>query len=260
MMKRLIFTFMLCTWASPASAGEAQRYHDCVSEALNNPVETFVIANEWRDEGGGIPAEHCLALVLTALERYEPAAKQLELVAKHLKAGSGFNPFIMKNTPELQAGLHVQAGNAWLLAERGGEAYDAFSNALEEIGANALGSDEILIDRARAAVMMGNVDAAIRDLDNAQLMSAGNALIYLYRAAARRQQEDLAAANADIQTALKLAPKNPDIQLEAGNISAARGELDKARTHWLETTLLSEDGNAVEAARANMAELDIIQP
>lgn len=245
--------------STTAQAREAQRYRDCVDEALNNPVETFVVANSWRDEGGGVPAEHCLALVLAALERYEPAARQLELVAKHLKSGAGVNPFTMNNTPELQASLHAQAGNAWLLAGRGGEAYDAFSNALRESGANADGSDEILIDRARASMLLEKPDAAIRDLDQAQLMAAKNPLIYLFRAAARRKLEDLPAAKADIDTALKLDPKSPDIRLEAGNIASAQGEMDDARRYWLDTTRLSEEGPAVEAARTNLANLDINQ-
>ena len=145
------------------------------------------------------------------------------------------------------------------MAGRGGEAFDAFSNALREAGANADGSDEILIDRARASMLMEKPDTAIRDLDQAQLMAAKNPLIYLFRAAARRKLEDLPAAKADIDTALKLDPKSPDIRLEAGNIASAQGEMDDARRYWLDTTRLSDEGPAVEAARTNLANLDINQ-
>jgi Tfp pilus assembly protein PilF len=153
----------------------------------------------------------------------------------------------------------MQAGNAWLLAERGGEAYDAFSNALREAGANASGNDEILIDRARASMMMENPNAAVRDLDQAQLMASKNPLIYLFRAAARRKLEHLPAAKADIDTALKLDPKSADIRLEAGNIASAQGKMDDARQYWLDTTRLEEEGPAVEAARTNLGNLDINQ-
>lgn len=256
-MKKLLLILISLTIALPAWAGDAARYRDCVDQALNNPVETFVIASAWKDEGGGVAAEHCIALVLSALERYEPAARQLELVAEHMEAGIGVDPFTMNITPELRAGLLAQAGNAWLLAERGGEAHAAFSKALEVLGAESASALEILIDRARAAALIGDMEAVVEDLDRAQIMAPMRGDIYLYRAAAKRKLDDLPAAKSDIGNALKNGLDDADTHLEAGNIAAALGDLDQARTHWLTTVERASEGPAVDAARANLAELDI---
>ncbi|MFZ5609995.1 MAG: hypothetical protein ACOY99_10340 [Pseudomonadota bacterium] len=258
-MRIFLLVLALSALAPPAGAAstEAQRYRECAAAALRDPIPTLSQASAWRDAGGGVAAEHCLALVLATLERYEAAAQQFEQVVEHLRRGRGVAAMDAPITPALIASVLAQAGNAWLLAARYGDAYQAFSAALTEAAPSDPERVDILIDRARALALLGEAASAIADLDNAQRMAPERAEIYLDRAAAQREMGALEAAEADIANALALAPDSPDIHLEAGNIAAARAQWSEARKHWLAVLDKRVAGNAADAARANLEQLDV---
>src|SRR5256885_17081911 len=100
------------TCASPAdprpAPASANSYESCVAVIDRNPTEAFDTALAWRDRGGGLPAEHCAALALIALDEAGEAASRLGTLASRNDAG---------NVSE-RAKLLTEAGNAWRSEER----------------------------------------------------------------------------------------------------------------------------------------------
>ena len=63
---------------------EAARYGNCLNAARAKPQDGFAMAEEWRDNGGGAPAQHCLAVSLVGMKQYGKAADLLQQIAKRL--------------------------------------------------------------------------------------------------------------------------------------------------------------------------------
>src|ERR1700674_1114577 len=97
--------------AGSTSTGEltqedAQRYHDCMTQARQVPAKAYETAIAWQKKGGGAAAGHCAAVALIGLGRYSAAAQSLEKLAADQA----------KTRKDLGAGLYGQAAQAWLLA------------------------------------------------------------------------------------------------------------------------------------------------
>src|SRR5258708_34662178 len=129
-------------WAVPIWAaandipfGAADPYQACVAAVDANAADAFEMASIWRDHGGGVPAEHCIALALIALDEPGEAASRLDALARRMDAGAAAD----------RARLLAQAGNAWLLASEFQNADAAFSAALKFTPRDA----ETRTDRAR---------------------------------------------------------------------------------------------------------------
>ena len=99
----------------------------------------------------------------------------------------------------------------------------------EEFGEEAELGGEIQTDRSRALVALGKLDEAAAALEIARRDSPQNAETWLLSATLARRQGDLTSAQARIETAAGLDPKNPDIGLEAGVIAALAKRDDAAR-------------------------------
>src|SRR5882724_2690363 len=95
--------------AQPANPyGTSTPYESCVAAINKNAAEAFEMALTWRTQGGGLPADHCAALALLALDEPGEAASRLNALAQRSDAGSR----------EERAALLSQSGNAWLLANQ----------------------------------------------------------------------------------------------------------------------------------------------
>src|SRR5689334_22362157 len=90
--------------ADPAPFAGNQTYSDCVALSEKNPQEAFDRARAWRDNNGGLPAQHCLALAVLGLGHPVEAAVQLDAIARKTEAGS----------LSQRAELLDQAGNTWI--------------------------------------------------------------------------------------------------------------------------------------------------
>ncbi len=59
---------LLAAAAAPAlaapvrDADDGERYRQCLDLARSDPAQAVDRANDWRANGGGIPARHCLAM------------------------------------------------------------------------------------------------------------------------------------------------------------------------------------------------------
>src|SRR5262249_20810934 len=57
--------------------GTSNPYESCVAAINKNAADAFEMALSWRTQGGGLPADHCAALALLALDEPGEAASRL---------------------------------------------------------------------------------------------------------------------------------------------------------------------------------------
>lgn len=266
--------------AFPAHAGN---YSECMKLVDMAPKRAYELAAQWRDYGGGIPAEHCMALSLFAQGEYEKAATMFEELAKRARQQAKANqlpgeaevklgkdgkpePEPQPLPPGLAIDLLSQAGNAWLMAEKNDKAFTVLSDALGSPGINDDQAAEILIDRARTRVEMGNLEGAVKDLDDALSRGGPRSEAFAYRAAAHRALGAFASAREDIDKALMLDGQNVDALLERGNLNQAIGNSEAAIIDWIQVTKLAPGtpsakaaGDSVTKVRAHLAEEEAAQ-
>lgn len=233
--------------ASAATAdglpAESNRYDECIAAAERDPESGLEDALVWRDQGGGGPAEHCVAMALLALGLASEAAVRLDSLARENQGG----------TKEQRSDLMVQAGDAWLLARRSDLAESTFSAALLLTPREA----EVWAGRARARAMAGNWESAESDLDAALTFDNANPEYYVLRSAARSAigKDELAAS--DIDTALEIDPDFPDALAERGLMRFAAGDIDGARQDWIKVLNGAPESAAADVARSGIERMEI---
>src|SRR5690606_5821319 len=79
---------------NPFAAAEypdALRYRACIAEVRERPEVALKAAALWRDNEGGVPAKHCTAISLLALDLVEEAAAWLDEAAEDVADGQGLH-------------------------------------------------------------------------------------------------------------------------------------------------------------------------
>ena len=239
---------------------EEARYRDCLARALEDPDHALDLAFRWQTDGGGLPAEHCIAVALVTMGHPDVAAERLADMLARLRRGEGL-PYDPLGGPTsvdaLAAGLYAQLGNARLLADDPERAIDAFTRGLSVIPAGHLDLEQQLyIDRARAEGLLHRFPAAIADLDRAEAIDPEVADIYVLRASAHRALGQFAQAQEDLARAKALQPDWPLLWLEEANLKAMEGDGKAARALWVEIATRWPDSPEAEAARRNLARFD----
>lgn len=228
-----------------ASLPGRSRYERCLELTRRNPHEALKAGNEWEAAGGGLAAGHCTALALVALNHYPEAARQLDQLG-HSGPGS----------VEERADLFDQAGNAWLLAHRAGEAIESFSSAL----ALSPRDPDVLADRARAAAMLGDWKSADNDLSGALKLDANRADLLVLRASARHALGRKAESRADLEAALRVVPNYPDALLERATLKLEADDLNGARSDWKAVVARAPGSDAAASAEERLKTLQPPKP
>jgi len=202
----LVAVVLAATAPATASdkAAQAEKYRECLRRIEQDPGQGFEYAITWRDEGGGAPAFHCVAMALLEQGHEEEAALRLEKLALRPDAGGEIE----------RAEILAQAGHAWLLAERPVEADVDFTSAIDLHPRNA----QLYVDRAQASRMRGLWDEVVIDTTKAISLDRQFAQAYVLRASARRSKGDLAGAANDVERALQLDPQNIGAALERAEL------------------------------------------
>lgn len=224
------------------------QYQMCLDRVATKPDEAFDIGSAWRDQGGGAPALHCIALALVELGHTGEAALRLEDLARAPGAGS----------VEIRVDILSQAGNAWLLEGQARRAISAFTAGIdlaltdEEVTAGTL-----YFDRARAHGLIGEWQEAHDDLtrvlgDYPKYLSA-----LVLRATALRQLGKPRAARQDIDTALRMSPDDPAALIERGILRAQEGAVDAARRDWAQAAVVGKGTDLQEVAQNLIIRLDL---
>ena len=192
-----------------------EKYRDCLARVEKDPQQAFEFAITWRDEGGGAPAHHCVAMALLEQGHIEEAALRLEKLALRPDAGGKAE----------RAEILAQAGHAWLLAERPVEADVDFTSAIELTPNNP----RPYLDRAQASHLRGLWDNVIVDTTKAIGLNRQFVDAYVLRASARRSKGDLSGAANDIERALDLDPQNLGAALERGELLQLGAKIERAQ-------------------------------
>lgn len=254
-MNRLVLALLAVTISGSvwgASDGiepfdERQKYADCTALAASDPSAAFDSALAWRHDGGGAPAWHCIGLALVALGHHAEAGEVFERAAQDMTEDM---------TPErnaLRAQVLGQSGQAWLRAGEPGRARSVLDAALDLDPLNA----ELLIDRAQTHAASRGYWEAVDDLGQAIEYAPSRSDAYAFRAAAYRHLEILDLAADDVARALALAPDDPVILLERGNIRRLTGDDAGARADWLRILVEAPETAAASAAQTNLERLDV---
>jgi tetratricopeptide (TPR) repeat protein len=230
--------------ANPPSSAEAdaETYDRCMKLARENPREAQTLAQAWLARGGAHPADHCAAVALIGLGKYQEGATRLQALAQAM---------VMKAPAALRADVLDQAGQAWLLAGDPVRAYAAEGQAVSLHPSDP----DLLIDRAEAAASAGYLDRAVADLDRVLKTQPDRVDALIYRASAYRALDRLDPARADIDKALARAPHSAAALLERGNIRRLEGDAAGARGDWEEVGHIAPGSPADMAARANLEHL-----
>ncbi len=222
----------------------AATYQKCLDLARAKPGDGFEAASTWRDHGGGLPAEHCVAIALIGLKEYAEAGRRLEKIA---------NEMTLRESEELRADVLSQASEAWLE----GGSVDSAVKAIDAAIKLAPSNPDYFVSRAVAQAQGKNYKAAIQDLNRALVLGGPRGDALAYRAAAYRFLGDLKQARADADKAVQIDPRLPDAWLERANIKRLTGDDAGARQDWLNVINLAPTSAAADAARDNLATLDV---
>ena len=227
------------------------RLEFCLDDAASSPVDAIDDAEGWRDVTTG-PGQAepllCLGSAHARLEHWNEA-EQAFLAARDAAA---------PGDSALRAKLGAMAGNAALAQGAFEQALSALDLARSDAAAAAADSrltGEIAIDRARALVALKRPDDAALALGEARAAAADNGLAWLLSATLSRRQGNLAEAQAQITTAAGLAPRDPEIGLEAGVIAMLAGNEAAARRSWQSAIDTAPTSDAATTARGYLAQL-----
>jgi tetratricopeptide (TPR) repeat protein len=218
----------------------------CVKLAGERPDKSIELAGKWIGLGGGEPAKLCQALSLIGLKEYGEGASRLEQLAEE-----------SRQEPASRASMLAKAGQAWMLQDEPGRAYRAQSAALKIVPQGTPQHVEILIDRAAILADAGKFDEVMVDLNAALKIDPKSSDALAFRASTYRSQGDEDEALADAESAVSANPANVNALLERGNLYRMKKRIPQARQDWLRILELDPESAAADAARANIARIDV---
>ena len=222
---------------------DTEAYRTCIAQTQQNAEAGFEAAIAWRDEGGGPPALHCVALALFGLGQMDEAAKRLEELADAMPEASDAE----------RASVLGQAGTVWLQLRNLERAHEVLSKSISLDGRNP----ERWIDRGEAFARAGEYWDAIDDFSAALDRAPGHIDALIFRAAAYRLLDIDDLARDDIDRVLDFAPNQPDALVELGALHAKSGAFEDARAVWLQVLSIAPDSAAGRAAQAGLEQMDV---
>ena len=237
--------------AAPAMPAPRSRLDYCLDAATSTPVDAIDDAEGWRDAvQGSARAEPdlCLGSAHARLEHWDDAEAAF-LAGRDTAA---------ENDRQFRAKLGAMAGNAALAQGAWERALAPLDMALADAKAasDLRLTGEVQIDRARALVALKREAEASDALVEARTSAADNSLAWLLSATLSRRQGKLGPAQAQISTAAQLAPRDPEMGLEAGVIAMLAGNEAAARKSWQSAIDTAPASEAAATAKGYLAQLD----
>lgn len=232
--------------APKPDSSPVDRYQHCVTLATDDPKNGELEATFWLRDGGTFQARQCLGMALANQDQWAPAAQEFETAAKAAEVAHDARA----------ATYWSQAGNSWLAAADFAHARAALDAALAAGSLDPVQRGETAFDRARALVAINDLAGARTDIDTALSLVKEDALIWLASATLARKMNDLPRAKHDIAEAFNRASDDPSVFLEVGNIAAAGGDAEGARTAWKDAVRVGPDSEAGAFAQRALAQFD----
>jgi tetratricopeptide (TPR) repeat protein len=231
---------------SGASASDRSRYAACLMLAKSEPERAIETAQAWRIENGGTGALHCLALAQFQRKDYSAAFKSFEAAAKASEAASDGQAVILLS----------QGADAALLAGQPEAAERFLTQAIAGAGTTLSPRVEaaLRVSRAESLVDLKRDKDAAADLEQAVALDPAVTDGWLLQATLARRMGELKRAEAAIVQAANRTPESAEVQYEAGNIAAAKGDIIMAKTAWVAASRADPDSMAgLAAAKALQA-------
>ncbi|QJB68899.1 tetratricopeptide repeat protein [Parasphingorhabdus halotolerans] len=229
----------------PADPAEI-RFNACVNEAIDDPENGVFAANRWQIEGGGYLARHCLGFAYAEQQDWPKATKAFATAAQEAESAGD----------ERAANLWAQAGNAALANGDYADAQNHLARALRQEKLGGLLKGEVHLDLARVYVANNQYEEAKREFAQVHTLVPQDPLGWLLSATLARRMADLTLAKADIIAAEKLAPGDPAVALEAGNIAYAAGDTANAQKFWKQAVAQDSESEPARAAKKYLAQLE----
>lgn len=229
---------MTISFGLMTTGAQANNYNACVDLVRVDPDAAYDMALAWEETDLSGGASHCAGLALTGLRLFEAAADRFTRAAVN-----------GQNMEDIErATLLRQAGDAWLIANKGAEAVTSFSDALAYVPEDA----ELLYSRARGYELEKQPRLALQDVDLAIAKNPTFAASYLLRGRLYRQLKQLDAAAADINAALANGVDSIAARLERGLIRFEQGDEAGALEDWRAIVAADRrpDGSLGAAAQA----------
>lgn len=227
----------------------------CLRQAASEPEAALNTAQAWREQAANdlemAQSAHCLGLALVSLNRFTEAKQAFELASGEAPA----------ENLAYSARLAAMAGNAAMAA---GDA-EAALPLLDIAGGKAEAAGDLplkaglRVDLARVLVKLDRPEDAAAALKEAREADGDNAQAWLLSATLSRRMDQLADAQAQIERAALLAPRDPAVGLEAGVIAALAGRNNDARGSFESVIAVAPECPLAERARDYLAQLDASQ-
>ena len=232
---------------SPAAMGQtgedaSPSYARCIDLVKTAPGAAMDMGLALDRSGAKLGSRHCQAMALIRLQQYATAAGLLESLARSDDPAIG----------DRRAGLWAQTGQALSLAGQPGRAIAAFSEALRLNPADR----ELFIDRAIARFDAGQYQASADDLGQAIAAFPTRSQPYLLRARALRKLGEMAAALVDVEEVLVMEPMNAQAFFERGLIRELSDAHEASRLDWQHVIEIAPASRWAELARENLRRSD----
>ena len=140
-------------------------------------------------------------------------------------------------------------GNLRLKAGDAAAAAKDFHQGLAIPGGTALERGELLLDRARAAQVIGDLATADARSAEAARLVPGDPFLWYFRATLAVAAGDVPRAKIAIARALALAPTDPTILFESGHVASLAGDDSAARAAWAKALAADPTGPTGHRAR-----------
>ena len=227
-----------------AQPGEPD-YEACLDLAARDPRAARDLADGWLEQAGGNSAWHCLAEARRNLGEHAAAARDFAVLAREMAL----------HDPQLAVPFALQAVDAWLAAGDPALADELIVQVMGEAGPSA----DLWIAAAHVAAARDDWRRAVDALSQALLAQPGSRDALLLRAAAHRRLGDYALGLDDAERGLQIAPGDPSLLLERGNLRLLADDAAGARSDWQAVIAASPDSPPAAAARANLDRLQALQ-
>jgi tetratricopeptide (TPR) repeat protein len=233
--------------AQPLPTLSEVQFSECLTLARTDAASAVMDASLWGQQGGSYLARACHGFALASDFRFAEAVPVLTEAAQGADAKSDSRA----------ARFWAQAGNAAIADNQPSVALSALDKALASASPAQAERADIEVDRARALVVLGKADDAVKALANARALGPENGSAWLLSATLARRMNMLAEALAFIQTAASLLPRDPAVALEAGNIAIAAGDETAARKQWQQVIAMAPASRQASSAQAQLATLSV---
>lgn len=187
-------------------------YQDCIAAVRKDLESGRAEALRWASEGGGPPAQHCLAVADLAAGYPKPAAIRLEELAERDDAGDAL----------VRARIFSQAALAWVEASEPEQAETAIDKAF----ALAPQAGELYLAAATVYAASDRQQATIDAVTKAEEAGFVSADGYVLRGRARYALTQYREAAEDDVEALKIDPFHLDALVLRGDLAQAGIEIN----------------------------------